>query len=363
MSSLLSKLKKNTTLKHVDTMSESSFFNGVKPIPTEVPILNLALSGSLFGGLTPGLTTVAAPSKHFKSGLSLFMVSAYLKAHQDAVCLFYDSEFGSPPSYLNTYGIDLNRVLHSPVTSLEDLRTDITNQVDSIERGDKVIIFIDSIGNLASKKETKDALEGSEKADFTRSKVLKSLFRIITPQLLLKNIPCIAINHTYSTMEMFAKEVMSGGTGALYSSNTILFITKAQEKDGADLAGFKFTLVAEKSRGVREKAKFPLTVLFGSGINKFSGLLDLGLELGFVEKPKNGWYSRVIDGVREEKSWRANATNCDEFWNILLNDPNFELACNKRYKLSKDEIDESNVEEHLDDSLNFTDEELYNLED
>lgn len=211
MSSLLSKLKKNTTLKHVDTMAESSFFNGVKPIPTEVPILNLALSGSLFGGLTPGLTTIAAPSKSFKSGLSLFMVSAYLKKYKDAICLFYDSEFGSPPSYLNTYGIDLTRVLHTPVTSLEDLRTDLTNQVDGIERGDKVIIFIDSIGNLASKKETKDALEGSEKADFTRSKVLKSMFRIITPQLLLKNVPCIAINHTYETMEMFSKTIMSGG--------------------------------------------------------------------------------------------------------------------------------------------------------
>lgn len=162
---------------------------------------------------------------------------------------------------------------------------------------------------------------------------------------------------------VLANGVVTHNTGALYSSNTILFITKAMERDGSDLAGFKFTLVAEKSRGVREKSKFPLTVLFGSGINKFSGLLDLSLELGFVEKPKNGWYSRVIDGVREEKSWRANATNCDEFWNVVLNDPAFEAACNKRYKLSKDEIDESNVEEHLDDDLEFDDNDFDNLED
>lgn len=363
MSSLLDKLKKNSTLSHVDTMANSEFFNELDPVKTEVPILNLALSGSLHGGVMPGLTTVAAPSKHFKSGLSLFMVSAYLKKYKDAICLFYDSEFGSPPSYLNSYGIDLSRVLHTPVTSLEDLRTDLTNQVECISRGDKVIIFIDSIGNLASKKETKDALEGSEKADFTRSKVLKSTFRIITPQLLLKNIPCIAINHTYETMEMFSKTIMGGGSGAVYSSNTILFITKAQEKDGTDLAGFKFTLIAEKSRGVREKSKFPLTVLFGSGINKYSGLLDLALELGFVEKPKNGWYSRVFDGVREEKSWRANATNCDEFWNILLNNPDFEKACNKRYKLTKEEIDESNVEEHLDDELDFSESDFNDLDD
>jgi RecA/RadA recombinase len=211
MSSLLSKLKKNTTLKHVDTMAESSFFNGVKPIKTEVPILNLALSGSLHGGVMPGLITVAAPSKHFKSGLSLYMVSAYLKAFSDAVCLFYDAEFGSPPAYLNSYGIDLDRVLHTPITNIEDLRTDITNQLEGLDRNDKVIIFIDSIGNLASKKETKDAIDGSEKADFTRAKVLKSMFRIITPQLLLKNIPCIVINHVYNSMELFSKQIMSGG--------------------------------------------------------------------------------------------------------------------------------------------------------
>ena len=361
MSSLLSKLKKNTTLKHVDTMASSQFFNGVKPIKTEVPILNLALSGSLHGGVMPGLITVAAPSKHFKSGLSLYMVSAYMKAHPESVCLFYDSEFGSPPAYLTSYGIDLGRVLHTPVTNIEDLRTDITNQMDGIDRGDKVIIFIDSIGNLASKKETKDALDGNEKADFTRAKVLKSMFRIITPQLLLKNIPCIVINHVYDSMEMFSKPIMGGGTGALYSSNVILYISKAQEKDGTDLTGFKFTLTTEKSRGVREKSKFPLHVAFGSGINKYSGLLDLALELGFVQKPKQGWYSRVFDGKLEEKSWRANNTNCAEFWDVILNNPSFEKECNKRYMLTKDEIDESTLE-NLDDDIELSDDDFADLD-
>jgi RecA/RadA recombinase len=352
MSSLLSKLKKNTTLKHVDTMASSQFFNGVKPIKTEVPILNLALSGSLHGGVMPGLITVAAPSKHFKSGLSLYMVSAYLKAFSDAVCLFYDAEFGSPPAYLNSYGIDLDRVLHTPITNIEDLRTDITNQLEGLDRNDKVIIFIDSIGNLASKKETKDAIDGSEKADFTRAKVLKSMFRIITPQLLLKNIPCIVINHVYNSMELFSKQIMSGGTGALYSSNVILYISKSQEKDGADLSGFKFTLTTEKSRGVREKSKFPLHVAFGSGINKYSGLLDLALELDFCRKPKQGWYNRVLNGTQETKNWRAKDTDCDEFWDPILNNPEFEAACNKRYMLTKDDISDSNLED-LDDDIDY----------
>ena len=351
MSKLLAKMKKNSTLKHVEVMSESKFFNDVDPVKTDVVILNLALSGSINGGLNSGLTTVAAPSKHFKSNLSLKMVSAYMNKYPDSICLFYDSEFGSPPPYLTQFDIDISRVLHTPVTTIEDLRTDMTNQLENIERGEKVIIFIDSVGNLASRKETKDALEGNEKADMTRAKVLKSTFRIVTPQLLLKDIPCVLINHTYDSMEMFSKTTMGGGNGVMYSSNTVLFVTKAQEKDGADLAGFKFTLVTEKSRSVREKSKFPLTVFFDSGINKYSGLLDLALELDFVRKPKQGRFSRVLNGVMEDKTWTRNSSNCDEFWNEILNDPKFDEACGKRYKLSKGEVNPSNLEEHLEDDL------------
>lgn len=211
MSKLLDKLKKNSTLKHTDVMSSSKFFNDKDPVQTKLPILNLALSGSLKGGLTSGLTTIAAPSAHFKSLLALFMISAYMDKHKDAICLFYDSEFGSPPEYLGNFGIDTSRVFHSPVTTLEDMRTDMVNQFKEINRGDKVIIYIDSLGNLASAKETKDAEDGNDKADFTRAKVIRSTFRIITPQLLLKDIPCVCVNQVYDSMDKYNPHTMGGG--------------------------------------------------------------------------------------------------------------------------------------------------------
>lgn len=160
---------------------------------------------------------------------------------------------------------------------------------------------------------------------------------------------------------VFANGIVSHNTGALYSSNVILYISKSQEKDGADLSGFKFTLTTEKSRGVREKSKFPLHVAFGSGINKYSGLLDLALELGFVQKPKQGWYSRVFNGKLEDKSWRANNTNTAEFWDPILNDPAFEKLCNNRYMLTKDEIDESTLE-NLDDDIELSDDDFADLD-
>lgn len=352
MSSLLAKLKKNSTVKMSAAMSESKFFNEKNSVKTDLPILNLALSGSVNGGLSSGLTIVAAPSKHFKSNISLFMVSAYMKKYPEAVCLFYDSEFGSPPDYLHTFDIDLERVLHTPIATVEDLRSDLTIQLDGIERGEKVIVFIDSVGNLASRKETQDALDGKEKADMTRAKTLKSLFRIVTPQFTLKEIPCIVINHTIETLEMFSKTVMTGGTGVMYSANTVLFVTKAQEKDGTDLAGFKFTLVAEKSRTVKEKSKFPLIVTFEKGINKYSGMLELATELGWIVKPKMGFYSRVINGVQEEQLWRAKATNVAEFWDPIFNDPKFDEDCKARYRLSGGaKIEE--LDDHMEDDLDY----------
>lgn len=209
--SLLDKLAKNSTVKLSSVLSESKFFGEKGVTTTDLPILNLAFSGSLKGGFKSGLTQFAGPSRHFKSNLALFCVKAYMEKHKDAVCLYYDSEFGSPPAYLETFGIDLGRVLHTPVIHVEQLKFDIVAQLDNIERGDKVIIFIDSIGNLASKKETEDALEQKSVADMSRAKAIKSLFRIVTPQLTVKDITCIAINHTIQTMELYSKTVVTGG--------------------------------------------------------------------------------------------------------------------------------------------------------
>lgn len=209
--SLLDKLKKNSKIKESSILEESQFFNDKDMTTTAVPAINIALSGSVDGGLLPGLLMVAGPSKHFKSSISLVMAAAYLKKHSDAALLFYDSEFGSPKSYFQAFGIDTNRVIHSPITDIEQLKFDIMAQLSEIKKGDRVIILIDSIGNLASKKEVEDALSEKSAADMTRAKQLKSLWRMVTPHLTMKDIPLIAINHTYQTQEIYSKAVVSGG--------------------------------------------------------------------------------------------------------------------------------------------------------
>ena len=156
--SIMDKLKKNSKLKNTEILSESKFFNEKDMTPTPVPMVNVALSGSIDGGLAPGLTVLAGPSKHFKTSFALLMAAAYMDQHKDAVMLFYDSEFGSPQSYFEQFGVDTSRVLHTPITNVEELKFDMMGQLEGLDREDKVIIVIDSIGNLASKKEMEDAL-------------------------------------------------------------------------------------------------------------------------------------------------------------------------------------------------------------
>lgn len=316
--SLLDKLVKNSTIKMTAPISESKVYGKKDMAPTQVPMVNVALSGRVDGGLSPGLLVLAGPSKHFKSAFALLMAGAYLKRNEDAVLLFYDSEFGTPQAYFESFGIDMDRVVHTPITNAEELKFDITQQLDKIEKGDKVIIVIDSVGNLASKKEVEDALDGKSVADMSRAKALKSLFRIVTPHLNLKDIPLIAVNHTYKEIGLFPKDVVSGGTGIYYSADAIWIIGRQQDKVGTEIQGYHFIINIEKSRHVKEKSKIPVSVSWEGGIVKWSGLMDVAEKGGYIRKPKVGWYEAVDPSTGEiisEKLLRAKEiVDNKDFW-------------------------------------------------
>lgn len=330
--SLIAKLKKNSTIKESSVLSESKFYDSKDMIPTRIPMLNVALSGSLDGGLTPGFTMVAGPSKHFKTNFALVMASAYLNKYEDAVILFYDSEFGTPQGYFERNGISLDRVMHTPITDVEILKHDIMSQLLKIERGEHVLIMIDSLGNLASKKEVDDAVDGKSVADMTRAKQLKSLFRMVTPHLNLKDIPLIAVNHTYKEIGLYPKDIVGGGTGAYYSADNIWIVGRSQEKEKIEgkeeLVGYSFNIKIEKSRYAREGSRIPITVRFDGGIDIYSGLWDVALEGGFIKEATKGFYTCGSD-----KKFRRSELEADEsIWEAFLEDAEFKAFIEKTYK-------------------------------
>ena len=347
--SIMDKLKKNSKLSHTSVLSESKFFTEKDMVPTDVPMINVALSGSVDGGLAPGLTVLAGPSKHFKTSFALLMAAAYMKHHQDAVMLFYDSEFGSPQTYFKQFGIDTSRVLHTPITNVEELKFDLIGQLEELDRNDKVVVVIDSIGNLASKKELEDAKNEKSVADMSRAKALKGLFRMSTPYLAMKNIPLIAVNHTYQEIGLFPKAIVSGGTGIYYSADNIWIIGRQQDKKGTEIQGYHFVINVEKSRYVKEKSKIPITVSWEGGVKSYSGLLDCALAGGYAVKPSNGWYAVVDQSTGEVgPKVRYDGTLDKSFWDPIFAETDFKDFLKKQYSIGHQslvEMDEIVVEE------------------
>ena len=338
--SVMDKLKKNSRLGHTEVLSESKFFTEKDMTPTDVPMINVALSGSVDGGLAPGLTVLAGPSKHFKTSFALLMAGAYLKANEDAVMLFYDSEFGSPQNYFTQFGIDTNRVLHTPITNVEELKFDLVHQLEQLDREDKVIVVIDSIGNLASKKELEDALNEKSVADMSRAKALKGLFRMTTPYLAMKNIPLLAVNHTYKEIGLFPRDIVGGGTGIYYSADNIWILGRQQDKVGSEIKGYHFVINVEKSRYVKEKSKIPITVSWDAGVLPYSGLLNVALAGQYVAKPSAGWYS-IVDrstGELREGKVREKDTLTEEFWKPILEETDFKEFIKKQYQIGAESV-------------------------
>ena len=286
---------------------------------------------------------------YFKTAFAMLLSKSCLDKYDDGVVLFYDSEFGAPQGYFDSFGIDTDRVVHTPVTDIEQLKHDVMSQLQGIERGDRVIIVVDSVGNLASKKEVDDALDGKSVADMTRAKQMKSLFRMVTPHLTIKDIPAVVVNHTYKEIGLFPKDVVSGGTGVYYSADNIFIIGRQQEKQGKEVVGYNFIINVEKSRFVREKSRIPIEVTWEGGISKWSGLLDMALESGHVVKPSNGWYAKSSED--DAKKVRIKDTYNKEFWIPILSDKTFIKWIEDRYLMSADAIMQSEVtEEDIQDA-------------
>jgi hypothetical protein len=173
----------------------------------------------------------------------------------------------------------------------------------------------------------------------SRAKQIKSLFRMVTPYLTMKDIPMVVVNHTYMEIGMFPKAIVGGGTGSYYSADNIFILGRQQEKEGTEIVGYNFIINVEKSRYVKEKSKIPVSVSFDGGISRWSGLLDIAMESGHVVKPSNGWYSKVdSDGVVEDKKYRLKETDSKDFWMPILKQKSFIDFVKNKYQVAHDSI-------------------------
>lgn len=295
-------------------MDQSTFSDVTEWIDTGNYHLNACVSGSLFGGWPNNRScSIAGPSGTGKTYLILNSVRRAIDMGYSVV--FYDSEAAVDKELMQKFGIDTSRVNYQPVNTVQDFRTSITtitSKMQEVKRAGgevpKIMIILDSAGNLATSKEIEDARSGSDKSDMTRSKVLKSIFRIImTPMADLK-IPFLFTNHTYQTQDFISRQVAGGGTGPEYAASIVLFLNKAQLKDSAgDKAGIIVTAKPNKNRFAKpQNIKFHLH--YTEGMNRYVGLEqyidweEIGITRGIIEKgekiPKKtarNWICKHLD--------------------------------------------------------------------
>ncbi len=124
-----------------------------------------------------------------------------------------------------------------------------------------------------------------------------------------------------------------------YSADNIWIVGRRQEKDGTEVKGYHFIINEEKSRFVREKSKIPITVTWEGGIEKYSGLLEIAVDGGFVYKGKKGRSTGYFHldhetGEVGEQAHYERETMNDEFWKDILADDKFKHYIKSKYQMS-----------------------------
>ena len=238
LSNLIDNVSKKDIITIEDLDKEKNF------ISTGIYILDALLSKSILNGgvASNKITLLAGPKQTGKSFISMNIARHAQKKGYNIVWI--DTEFSIEKTDFEMYGIDTsdkNSFMLIRTNIVEKIKMFLTSFLDALQKlkdegvdVSKTIIFLDSVGMLASEKEKADTLNMKSKADMTRAKQIKSLVRLITNDLGYLNIPLIATNHVYLTQDMFPQTIMSGGEGLYYAASTIIFLSDAKLKTGKE---------------------------------------------------------------------------------------------------------------------------------
>lgn len=297
-----------------DTLDKSTISDIDEYIPSGNYMLNACLTGSLFKGYPNNRSVcVAGPSG---TGKTFLILNAVREAQKKGYYIvFYDSENAVDREVVEKFGIDPSKMRYEPCNTVQEFRSSVTALTDTlIEQKNKgakipkVMIVLDSAGNLATQKEIEDAKNNSDKADMTRAKLLKSTFRILMTKMGICKIPFIFSNHTYMTQDLFAKQVGGGGTGPEYAASIIMFLGKAKLTEGTEHTGIVVTVKPNKNRFAKP-IPVKIHISFNKGMNPYVGLEEFinwencGIQRGNIITDKQ--YEKLSDA--EKNSCQAMA--------------------------------------------------------
>lgn len=315
-------------------LSENSLSNVKEWIDTGSLALNAIISGSLYGGVPMGrLTGFIGPESCGKTLMAnKIMANAQKKGMHVA---YFDTEGALDEDTATRLGCDSSKIKHVPTELTEQCRNQIVKFLDTViekKLQGKVLVVIDSLGNLITTQEKRKIEEGSDTPDMgNRAKALKAMMRAVTHSAAKANCPVIFTNHIYddpSQLHPSAIKKQAGGSGPLYMASVIIQMAKKTEKSSdsknkdandavtplsKDINGLTLRAFTTKNRFVPPFLETEMYLNFRTGLNKYSGLLEMAEGYGIIEKSGHRY---VFNGenIGFYKEWKDD----EKVWEKIL---------------------------------------------
>ena len=264
--------------------------------------LNYLVSGDFHKGIPLGKVTVFAGESG--SGKSYFCAGNIVKAAQEQgiFVVLVDSENALDEDWLQRLDVDTSesKLLKLNMSMIDDVAKTISvfmNDYKAMpeEERPKVLFVVDSLGMLLTPTDVDQFNKGDMKGDMGRKpKALTALVRNCVNMFGSHNVGLVATNHTYASQDMFdPDDKISGGQGFIYASSIVVAMRKLklkEDEDGnktTDVKGIRAACKVMKTRFNKPFEGVQVKIPYETGMNPYSGLVDLFEKKGILSKDGN----------------------------------------------------------------------------
>ena len=294
--------KFRTSLTKSITGMSAGFNDPTDWISTGNFALNYLISGDFNKGVPLGKVTVFAGESG--AGKSYICSGNIVKAAQDQgiFVVLIDSENALDEAWLQALEVDTSedKLLKLNMSMIDDVAKTIAAFMTDYkamneEDRPKVLFVIDSLGMLLTPTDVDQFNKGDMKGDMGRKpKALTSLVRNTVNMIGAYNVGLVCTNHTYASQDMFdPDDKISGGQGFIYASSIVVAMKKLKLKEDEDgnkiseVMGIRAGCKVMKTRYAKPFEAVQVKIPYETGMNPYSGLVELFEKKGLIEKSGN----------------------------------------------------------------------------
>ena len=322
----VSKFRKDIT-KSIDGLS-IGFNDPTDWISTGNYALNYLISGDFNKGVPLGKVTVFAGESG--AGKSYFAAGNIVKHAQEQgiFVVLIDTENALDEAWLKALGVDTSesKLLKLAMSMIDDVAKTVSTfmkDYKALPDGErpKVLFVIDSLGMMLTPTDVNQFESGDMKGDLGRKpKALTALVRNTVNMFGSYNVGMVCTNHTYASQDMFdPDDKISGGQGFIYASSIVVAMRKLKLKEDEDgnkisqVKGIRAACKVMKTRYAKPFESVQVKIPYETGMNPYSGLVDLAEATGLLTKQGNRL--RFLTNDKEEilqfrKAWERNEDGC-----------------------------------------------------